>query len=56
MAASTHASGVPSGAGAIVRTAIRQVIPPEPEYPVRRAAEAGDAGGRRTGGRKLPLT
>jgi hypothetical protein len=43
MAANTHASGVPSGAGAIVRTAIRQVIPPpEPELSgAPRRAEAG---------------
>ena len=31
MAASIHSSGVLSGAGPIVRTAIIQVIPPEPE-------------------------
>jgi len=31
MAASIHRSGVPSGAGPIVRTAIRQVILPESE-------------------------
>ena len=30
--AGIHRSGVPSGAGSIVRTAIRQAIPPEPEF------------------------
>jgi hypothetical protein len=45
MAASIHRSGVPSGAGPIVPTAIRQAIPPESEYPVRRAEVGMRVGG-----------
>ena len=45
MAASIHRSGVPSGAGPIVRTAIRQVILPNQSYPVRRAEVGMRVGG-----------
>jgi hypothetical protein len=40
MAARIYRSGVPSGAGSIVRTTIRQAVPPEPELSGRRT-EAG---------------
>jgi len=55
MAASIHRSGVSHGAGPIVRTAIRQVIPPEPELPGS-PRRGGDAGGRRAGARGLRVT
>jgi hypothetical protein len=45
MAASIDRSGVPSGAGPIVRTAIRQVILPNQSYPVRRAEVGMRVGG-----------
>ena len=46
MAASIHSSGVLSGAGPIVRTAIIQVIPPEPEL----SGSPRGGGGMRVGG------
>jgi len=55
MAASIHRSGMPSGAGPIVRTAIRQVIPHEPELSGS-PRRGGDAGGRRAGACGLRVT
>jgi hypothetical protein len=54
-AASIHRSGVPSGAGSTVRTAIKQAIPPEPELSGS-PRRGGDAGGRQAGDRGLRVT